>query len=640
MASRFPSSSDATSSKSILDTWEGTIFFYYAEFCSMASSWLSPSGGATSSKSIPDTWEGAVGPESAYSPRTEIPGASSAHYCWSSSAARRSIPATLSAVSQFHSNLGTNPGDSAASTADLRFVNLVSPDEQLEMPNALQGAFPNSVPTTSPSMFPAPQARLSVMPNGTQPPQMGGTKPAILPPTREQLAHAEDVIQNLKHAYSTKLPTMPHHKLSDDQRMEYYQLLQQLQKMTQDLDVKLPLYWIVLRSDNMIRNLVAIVSLVAHQRASYSRRSNLVIIDPSALKSMYSLLQYAAEHFRHQTMEAVVALQQMDDGLAGVVINRPSPPPTAPNIIPSTQSIPPISIPDFTGHLTRCSQDPVSGGTYGNIYKCVYRTPEGYVMVAVKAIRPQFLDTAIMLVFRRELGIWKRLEHPNILKFMGTTGDFGPYVALVAPWIVNNTLTSFLKNNDTLTPRDRLLLLRGVAAGLDYLHTFRFTVNGQTYFNTVVHGDLSGNNVLIGSDNTAYLADFGMSGALTKSPGMTYLMRMSDHPGAVRWAARELLTVDESASAVTTQSDIYSFGCIMLQVLTGDIPWRHLKNDFAIWSKVSIGEIHPRPHCVIDRYWNFMARCWSETPTDRPSAKEILQFIDSELAQYYRANII
>ncbi|KAG0702771.1 hypothetical protein DFH29DRAFT_1079268, partial [Suillus ampliporus] len=68
----------------------------------------------------------------------------------------------------------------------------------------------------------------------------------------------------------------------------------------------------------------------------------------------------------------------------------PSPPPTALDASPSTQLIPPILIPDLTGLITRCSPDPVAGGSYGNIYKCIYHGPEGDVDVAVKAIRLQF----------------------------------------------------------------------------------------------------------------------------------------------------------------------------------------------------------------------------------------------------------
>ncbi|KAG1726257.1 kinase-like domain-containing protein [Suillus paluster] len=306
----------------------------------------------------------------------------------------------------------------------------------------------------------------------------------------------------------------------------------------------------------------------------------------------------------------------------------PSTPPTASDVFPSTQLTPSITIPDLTGLITRCSQDPLSGGTYGNIYKCIYHGPGSDVEVAVKAIRPQFFTAE---VFRRELGIWKRLRHRNILKFMGTTSDFGPSVALVAPWIVNGTLTSFLdEKNEILTLRDRLLLLCDVAAGLNYLHTFSLTIDGHTHSNPVVHGDLTGTNVLIGSDGTAYLADFGLSGTLTKLPGMTYLAKMSCRPGAVRWTAPELFSEEESDSAITTQSDIYSFGGIILQVLTGKVPWPHLNREAAILRKVIIeGEIHPRPDDdrVTDQQWNFMTRCWSQTPTNRPPAEEALQFI-------------
>jgi serine/threonine protein kinase len=72
-------------------------------------------------------------------------------------------------------------------------------------------------------------------------------------------------------------------------------------------------------------------------------------------------------------------------------------------------------------------------------------------------------------------------------------------------------------------------------------------------------------NVLIGSDRKARLGDFGLSGTMKKLTGMTYLVNMSCRPGALRWTAPELLSGEESAS-VSTQSDIHSFGSIMLQV--------------------------------------------------------------------------
>ncbi|KAG1887207.1 kinase-like domain-containing protein [Suillus subluteus] len=137
-------------------------------------------------------------------------------------------------------------------------------------------------------------------------------------------------------------------------------------------------------------------------------------------------------------------------------------------------------------------------------------------------------------------------------------------------------------------------------------------------------------NVLIDGDGRAYLADFGLSGTLTRQPSMTYLTKLSCCPGAVRWTAPELLAEEEPA---TTQSDIYSFGSIFLQVLTGNVPWPHLTHGTTILHKVFFErELHPRPDdgCVADKFWDFMTRCWSKVPTDRPSAAEALQFVDRE----------
>ncbi|KAG1887166.1 kinase-like domain-containing protein, partial [Suillus subluteus] len=229
----------------------------------------------------------------------------------------------------------------------------------------------------------------------------------------------------------------------------------------------------------------------------------------------------------------------------------------------------------------------------------------------------------------RELGIWKRLRHRNILELMGTTQHFSRSVALVAPWIVNGNLTSFLgQNNEILGLRDRLLLVR----------------TSRTFLVCILELIVpctSSNNILIGSDRTACIADFGLSGTLTRLPGMTYLAMMNGHPGALRWSAPELFSAEESAAVVTTQSDIYSFGSIMLQVLTGNLPWCHLTREFQMYQVIFHRKKHPRPadNRIIDQHWNFITSCWSNAPIDRPSAEEALQFIDDELVLYDRGSV-
>ncbi|OJA07852.1 hypothetical protein AZE42_10212 [Rhizopogon vesiculosus] len=150
------------------------------------------------------------------------------------------------------------------------------------------------------------------------------------------------VIQNTKQVFSTRgLLAMQPHALADDQRMEYNQLLEQVYKMTREIEGKLPMYYIILRSDDVIRKLVAIVLTVAHQRNRCSNGSPQYIIGLHTLKSMYMQVQKANEEFeqRFQMMKAAVGSQQM----GGPHINRP-PPHTAPNVPPPAQHTSPQTL--------------------------------------------------------------------------------------------------------------------------------------------------------------------------------------------------------------------------------------------------------------------------------------------------------
>ncbi|KAG1720142.1 kinase-like domain-containing protein [Suillus lakei] len=157
------------------------------------------------------------------------------------------------------------------------------------------------------------------------------------------------------------------------------------------------------------------------------------------------------------------------------------------------------------------------------------------------------------------------MNHENIARLLGVTSGFGhpdTSISMVSTWFPNGTLTIFLASpHDTFNRRQRLELLQGIAAGVLYLHT-----------SEVVHGNLSGNNVLIDNLGKARLTDFGLSAASGGFRGASYLGQ-AGRPGAIRWAAPELIDGQHS----TFESDIYSFGSIMLQVLSGELPWSEVE---------------------------------------------------------------
>ncbi|KAG1755426.1 kinase-like domain-containing protein, partial [Suillus lakei] len=134
---------------------------------------------------------------------------------------------------------------------------------------------------------------------------------------------------------------------------------------------------------------------------------------------------------------------------------------------------------------------------------------------------------------RREIKIWMKLKHQNIVPFIGVTAGFGPpeTISLVSPWIPNGTLTNFLETyGGRLSLMSKLWLLHDIAAGLNYLHSF-----------PLIHGDLTGSNVLINAEGMACLGDFGLSTVMGGLEGGSSIAPSSHRPGAIRWTAPELL---------------------------------------------------------------------------------------------------
>jgi serine/threonine protein kinase len=282
---------------------------------------------------------------------------------------------------------------------------------------------------------------------------------------------------------------------------------------------------------------------------------------------------------------------------------------------------------DFTNKVERRSSYPDASGGFGDIWKGVLVDDHGrIVQVAVKTIRTFESDDkekALKKTNRvhRELKVWARLKHNSILPLWGVAKDFGPYIAMVCPWADNGTLTGFLeRQQDKLSPQDKFLLLDDIALGLQYLHS-----------KSIVHGDLTGSNVLIYANRRACLADFGLSTIIVDFEGTSYLT--SSIGGNVRWVAAELCEASEDGEvSLSTECDIYSFGSIILQILTCKVPYYYVKSDRAVLGHVIMGKKPepPKDLRIAPGHRNFIQRCWLPRAS-RPSVGEIVAFVEFEL---------
>ncbi|CAE6446776.1 unnamed protein product, partial [Rhizoctonia solani] len=150
-----------------------------------------------------------------------------------------------------------------------------------------------------------------------------------------------------------------------------------------------------------------------------------------------------------------------------------------------------------------------------------------------------------------------------------------------------------------------------VASGLDHIHC-----RGK------VHGDLKAANVMVSSDGVAKLGHLDSS-VMSKVHSLVFLANSNPWQGAFRWTAPEVFR--EELQQQTTQMDVYALGMTMLEIFTGQAPYSDCRSDISVIKAVERGTLPTRPtqlgnNTKDDNMWQLLVRCWSRSPSERPSA--------------------
>lgn len=188
----------------------------------------------------------------------------------------------------------------------------------------------------------------------------------------------------------------------------------------------------------------------------------------------------------------------------------------------------------------------------------------GEVYLAIKNNRSYAIKTILdnaptedILRFRRESSILAQLNHDNIIHFVNSRLIPPPYIAL--EYIDGINLRTLLTQRGRLTPNDALLILRGLAEGLDYAHA-----------RGIVHCDVKPTNVLLrlardGETVAPLLIDFG----LAHNPSDTTITG-TGAIGSIAYMAPEQI---ETAQVVSPKTDIYALGVVLYEMVTGQTPF-------------------------------------------------------------------
>ncbi|KAI4976938.1 hypothetical protein ZWY2020_050545 [Hordeum vulgare] len=186
---------------------------------------------------------------------------------------------------------------------------------------------------------------------------------------------------------------------------------------------------------------------------------------------------------------------------------------------------------------------------FASVYRGVLRNME----VAIKVLRH---DAQGRSQFEQEVGIYNRVRHPNLVNLLGACTESS---TLVYEFLPNGSLEDFLSCEDkrrTLTWKIRIRIIAEICSALIFLH--------ENKPEPVFHGDLQPANILLDANLVSKLSDFGISHLLIQSKG-----KNTEQPAEDRtYMDPEYLVTRK----MIPHCDVYSFGIVVLRLLTGKPP--------------------------------------------------------------------
>ncbi len=175
--------------------------------------------------------------------------------------------------------------------------------------------------------------------------------------------------------------------------------------------------------------------------------------------------------------------------------------------------------------------------------------------VAVKILRSELCaDAVAVLRFEREAQAATALSHPNIVEIYDV-GEYKGHQYIVMEYVPGKTLKQIIRDRGALLKEEAVDIMKQLVSG-----------TAEAHRRGIIHRDIKPQNVIVRSDGSIKILDFGI--ALAK--GSMQLTQANNVMGSVHYLAPEIAR-GESASV---QSDIYSLGIVLYEMLTGDVPFK------------------------------------------------------------------
>ncbi|KAI5588327.1 hypothetical protein POPTR_005G106200v4 [Populus trichocarpa] len=247
-------------------------------------------------------------------------------------------------------------------------------------------------------------------------------------------------------------------------------------------------------------------------------------------------------------------------------------------------------------------ENKVASGSYGDLYRGIYCSQE----VAIKVLKPERVSAEMLREFSQEVYIMRKVRHKNVVQLIGACTR-SPNLCIVTEFMAKGSLYNFLHKQKGVFKLPSLIKVAiDVSKGMNYLHQ-----------NNIIHRDLKTANLLMDENEVVKVADFGVARVQTQSGVMTA------ETGTYRWMAPEVI----EHKPYDYKADVFSFGIVMWELLTGELPYSYLTPLQAAVGVVQKGLRPTIPKHTYPKLAELLERCWQRDPTQRPNFSQIIDIL-------------
>ncbi|XP_067947901.1 mitogen-activated protein kinase kinase kinase 4-like isoform X2 [Watersipora subatra] len=243
----------------------------------------------------------------------------------------------------------------------------------------------------------------------------------------------------------------------------------------------------------------------------------------------------------------------------------------------------------------------IGEGAFGKVYTAI--NVDTNCMMAMKELRFQPNDVQTIKSIADELKTFEGIHHPNLVKYFGIEVH-KEEIYIFMEYCNEGTLEEMSKIGLTESLIRRYT--RELVIAIEYLHE-----------HNIIHRDIKGANIFLVCNDKLKLGDFGCSAKLkdhTTFPGEMVAM-----VGTAAFMAPEVVT----NKGYGRSADVWSLGCVVVEMVTGKRPWHEMENMHQIMFKVGMGNIPTIPENFHQEGIDFLSRCFQVEPSDRSTASEL-----------------